>query len=80
MEQKQHREHTNPNEKYINKGAVDASTINEVTHDKYCVGDIDICNACSTTDLTGLIPTPPRNDAEIDSYHQIFTFGPPDLK
>ena len=76
----EHKEYTNKNEKFINKEAKEVSSINEVTDNKYCVGDIDICNACSTCDCTGLVPTPPRNEAEVDSYHEIFTFGPPDLK
>lgn len=55
------------------------STIKEEDTDKYNVGDIDICNAASTTDLTGLIPRPPQNDYETESFHDIYTFGPPEI-
>ena len=56
-----------------------SNTINEIEEDKYNIGDIDICNASSTTDCTGLMFRPPLNEAETESYHQIYTFGPPDI-
>lgn len=57
----------------------DVSTVNDTAHDKYNVGDIDICNACTATELTGLMARPPMNDYETESYHDIFSFGPPDI-
>lgn len=57
----------------------DVSTVNEITNNKYNVNDIDICNACSTSDCTGLVARPPKDEAETASYHDIYTFGPPDL-
>lgn len=60
---------------------VDTSTTIPVNpDDKYNVDDIDICNASSTTDLTGLMYRPPMNQYETESYHDIYTFGPPDTK
>lgn len=56
-----------------------SNTLNETEEDKYNVGDIDICNASSTTDCTGLMFRPPLDEAEMDSYHEIYTFGPPDI-
>lgn len=56
-----------------------SNTIKEADDDKYNVGDVDICNACSTTDCTGLMYRPPLNEDEIESYHQIYTFGPPEV-
>lgn len=32
------------------------------------VEEIDPCNASSAMDCTGLMPTPPRSDAEVESY------------
>ncbi len=57
-----------------------ANTINEKETDKYNVGDIDICNSSSTTDCTGLMFRPPLNEDETESYHQIYSFGPPDIQ
>ncbi len=54
------------------------STVNEKPEDKYNIGDLDYVNASSTTDLTGLIMRPPYNDDETASYHDIYSFGPPD--
>ncbi len=47
---------------------------------KYNVDDIDICNSSSTTDCTGLMFRPPQNQYETESYHDIYSFGPPDIK
>lgn len=30
--------------------------------------------ACSTMDCTGLVPTPPRSEEEIDSYEELYPF------
>ncbi len=38
-------------------------------YDKY-----DLGNACSGTDCTGLMPTPPQNDAEMESYQDIYDY------
>lgn len=31
---------------------------------------------CATTEVTGLIPTPPETHAQSDSYKQIFPYSP----
>lgn len=31
---------------------------------------------CSTTEVTGLIPTPPETHAQSDSYKEIFPYSP----
>ncbi len=36
--------------------------------------------SASANDQTGLIPSGPQNDAEIESYQDIFPFAPPLLK
>ena len=36
-----------------------------------------LTNAASAMDFTGLIPSLPRNDAEIESYNDICQFLPP---
>lgn len=46
-------------------------------YDAYNVNDeedFDICNTCSTTDCTGLMPTPPRTDDEYESYQEVYQF------
>lgn len=59
---------------------INSATTVPVDHDdKYNVGDLDICNASCTMDCTGLMGRPPMNEEETDSYHDIYTFGPPDL-
>lgn len=37
--------------------------------------DIDI-QSCSTTDCTGLIPSGPQSDAEVEHYNQLYRFLP----
>ncbi|WP_215700470.1 hypothetical protein [Clostridium sp. MCC353] len=37
--------------------------------------DIDIM-ACSTTDCTGLIPSLPQTDEELENYNQLYPFEP----
>lgn len=39
--------------------------------------DMDISNAISTNDCTGLIPTMPKSNDEIDAYEDIYDFRPP---
>ncbi len=42
---------------------------------------IDSCdylsNAASATDFTGLIPSLPETEAELESYKDLYTFRPP---
>lgn len=45
---------------------------------KDCDYDIDI-QSCSTTDCTGLIPSGPRSDAEVEHYNQLYKFLPEHL-
>lgn len=48
-------------------------------HDAYAGShnefDFDV-QACSATDCTGLIPSLPLNDAELESYNDIYPFEP----
>ena len=45
---------------------------------KELIDDYDyLTNAASAMDFTGLIPSLPQNDAEIESYNDIFQFLPP---
>ena len=37
--------------------------------------DIDIM-ACSTMDCTGLIPSLPQNDEELENYNDLYPFEP----
>lgn len=37
----------------------------------------DYIKSGSSTDCTGLIPTAPLNDAEYDSYQELYSFLPP---
>ncbi len=39
-----------------------------------------LTNAASTQDCTGLIPSLPYNDAELESYENIYQYQPPRLK
>lgn len=36
-------------------------------------------NAASTTDCTGLIPSEPTSEAELESYQELYHFEPPCL-
>lgn len=40
--------------------------------------DIDI-QSCSTMDCTGLIPSLPQSDAEVEHYNQLYKFLPDPL-
>lgn len=42
-------------------------------------GKFDLGNAGSCNDCTGLIQHEPFNDYEMDSYCEIYNFGPPNL-
>lgn len=39
----------------------------------------ELCNACSSTDCTGLIPTPPLTEEEMESYMDIYDYQPPNV-
>ena len=45
---------------------------------------IDACdyltNAVSTQDCTGLIPSAPVSDAELESYEEVYHYQPPKVK
>ena len=45
---------------------------------------IDACdylaNAVSTQDCTGLIPSTPVSDAELESYEEVYHYQPPKVK
>lgn len=48
--------------------------------DKYNIQwDINSLNASSATELTGLIPSAPISDYEMDSYNQIMNFSAKDI-
>lgn len=38
----------------------------------------DYVSACSVTDCTGLIQIPPQNEAEQESYQEIYQYQPPE--
>lgn len=40
----------------------------------------DLSNSYSSTECTGLITVPPEDDAELESYQEIYDFGPYDKK
>ncbi|MBE7048485.1 MAG: hypothetical protein E7393_03830 [Ruminococcaceae bacterium] len=40
----------------------------------------ELCNACSSTDCTGLIPTPPQTEEEMESYMAIYDYQPPNVE
>lgn len=42
----------------------------------YNICSIDITNAVSTNECTGLMPTAPNSEEEIESYFQIMNFSP----
>ncbi len=46
----------------------------EDTEDKFDLGNAGSCNDC-----TGLIQREPLNNYEMDSYCEVYDFGPPDL-
>ncbi len=39
-----------------------------------------LSNAASTTDCTGLIPSLPQDESELESYNSTYHFLPPDQK
>ena len=39
----------------------------------------DLNNASSSTDCTGLIPTPPQSEAELESYDAVYHFALPQI-
>ncbi|MDO5344296.1 MAG: hypothetical protein Q4E91_00920 [Lachnospiraceae bacterium] len=38
-----------------------------------CSDEFDL-QACSAMDCTGLVPSPPRSEAELDSYEELYPF------
>jgi hypothetical protein len=54
--------------KYMRKDDKDKKGNNEDAYDYY-----DIQNIYSQTDCTGMIPTPPLDDAQVDGYHDIYS-------
>ena len=69
-----HRNYGNPN-----KDAISTSTFEQA--DKTDDFDYDyLGKSASANDQTGLIPTGPQNDDEIESYQDVFPFAPPLLK
>lgn len=42
----------------------------------YNICDIDITNAVSATDCTGLMPSAPKSEAEKNAYFEIMNFSP----
>ena len=42
-------------------------------------GKFNLGNTCSSGDCTGLIQVEPITDAELESYYEIYNFGPPDI-
>ncbi len=51
---------------------------NNKSKDKYNIqwDSINSLNASSSTELTGLIPSAPTSDDEIESYNEILTYRP----
>ena len=45
--------------------------------DKQQFSQQDYIKSGSSTDCTGLIPSAPLNDAEFDSYNEVYNFLPP---
>ncbi len=41
---------------------------------------LDDLNCCSVNECTGLITVPPETDEELESYMEIYDFGPPICK
>ena len=39
-----------------------------------------LSNAASTMDCTGLIPSAPKNAAELESYEEVYHYLPPEVK
>lgn len=38
---------------------------------------MDMCNASSVSDCTGLIPSLPRSEDELEAYEMVYDFMPP---
>lgn len=39
-----------------------------------------LANAASSQDCTGLIPSAPMNEAELESYNEVYHYEPPEVK
>lgn len=46
---------------------------------KFNLDDMDFINSASTTDCTGLIPSCPQNESELESYFDLVQFSPKDI-
>lgn len=42
--------------------------------------DFNLMEASSSTECTGITPRPPLNENELESYKEVFDFGPPIAK
>ena len=38
--------------------------------------DLDITNTASKYEFTGMMPTPPKNDAEEENYKEVLNYSP----
>lgn len=43
-------------------------------------GDIDFMTASSVTDCTGIVPSAPQNEYELNSYLEIMKFSPKSIE
>lgn len=51
------------------------------THNQNIIDSYDyLANSASTQDCTGLIPSAPQNDAELESYESVYHYQPPVMK
>ena len=44
------------------------------------IDNVDICNASSACDCTGLIPSLPESEEELEAYKKMYDFVPPYVK
>lgn len=46
--------------------------------DKYNVesSSVNDLDGCAATEMTGLIPSPPESEAELESYKRLYPFSP----
>ena len=42
--------------------------------------NLDLMDASSSTECTGLTPRPPLSESEYESYQEIMNFGPPKIE
>jgi hypothetical protein len=58
------------------KDAVSEESLYEAASDDYDY----LGSSASSSDQTGMIPAAPQNEAELESYEDVFPFEPPVLK